>query len=163
MLIRRARNKKGTTAVEFAFVLPLFLLLIFGIIDFGWYFCVEQTLQYATREGMRLALVGGQLTDPQGNPISRVSSIIQTIQNYASVVVDPSKLSIYIYPITSNYQDPSNWQTFVGAGANAGGPGTYMRVKTTYNYQFMTPFIAVFFPGSQTTIVAQGTYENEQF
>ena len=60
MLQRRKGNEQGATAVEFALVLPIFLLLTFAIIDFGRYFFVEHTLQYATREGMRLALVGIQ-------------------------------------------------------------------------------------------------------
>ncbi len=49
--------------MEFALTLPIFIILVIGIIEFGWYFFVQHTLQYATREGMRLALVGRTLTD----------------------------------------------------------------------------------------------------
>lgn len=160
MLIRRTRNKKGTTVVEFALVLPLFFLLIFGIIDFGRYFFVEHTLQYATREGMRLALVGGTLNDQQGHPMDRTASIIQKIKDNASLAVDPSRLSIYIYPVAAGYGDPTGWQT---STPNAGDPGSYMRVKTIYTYNFLIPLIGAFFPGGQTTVQAQGTYKNELF
>ena len=47
--------------MEFALTLPVFFILVIGIIEFGWYFFVQHTLQYATREGMRLALVGRTL------------------------------------------------------------------------------------------------------
>lgn len=160
MLIRRARNNKGTTLVEFALVLPLFFLLIFGIIDFGWYFFVEHTLQYATREGMRLALVGRRLMDDGGNPITREASIIKTIQDNASLAIDPSSLSIYIYPVATGYGDPTGWDT---SQPNAGDPGSYMRVKTRYTYNFLTPLIGAFFNGGNTLVEAQGTYRNELF
>ena len=81
----RNGNIKGVAAVEFALILPLFLLLIMGIIDFGRYFFVQHTLQFATREGVRLGLVGKTLNDPvTGNPMTRVASIVTTIQSYAS-------------------------------------------------------------------------------
>jgi Flp pilus assembly protein TadG len=163
MFIRRARNKKGTTVVEFALVLPIFFLLVLGIFDFGRYFFVDHTLQYATREGMRLALVGRKLNDQQGHPMTREASIIKTIKDNASLAVDPSSLSIYIFKIGSDYSDPSNWQTFVGNGANAGDPGSYMRVKTRYTYEFMTPLIGAFFTGGRILVEAQGTYMNEMF
>jgi hypothetical protein len=159
-MLRKTCNKKGATIVEFAMVLPLFLLFVFGIVDFGMYFFVEHTVQYATREGMRLALVGGTLQDAKGNPMSRVDSIIQTIKDHASLAVDPSRLSIYIYPIGNNYQDPQNWNTLA---PDAGDPGSYMRVKTDYTYSFLTPLIGVFFTGGKIRVEAQGTYRNELF
>ena len=155
MLLRRTRNKKGTTIVEFALVLPLFLLLILGIFDFGRYFFVDHTLQFATREGMRLALVGGKL-----NGMDRTASIIQKIKDNASLAVDPSKLSIYIYPVAPGYGDPTGWET---STANAGDPGSYMRVKTRYTCEFITPLIGAFFTGGKILVEAQGTYRNELF
>jgi Flp pilus assembly protein TadG len=162
MFIRRARNDRGTTIVEFALVLPIFLLFVLGIFDFGRYFFVDHTLQYATREGMRFALVGRTLTDGNGNPMSREASIIQTIKDNASLAVDPSKLSIYIYPVAvaTGYGDPTGWET---STANAGDPGSPMRVKTRYTYEFMTPLIGAFFTGGKILVEAQGTYRNEMF
>ena len=57
----RKKGIRGATAVEFALVLPIFVLLLMGIIDFGRYYFVQHTVQYATREGTRLGLVGGTL------------------------------------------------------------------------------------------------------
>jgi len=162
MLIRRAHNHKGTTVVELALVLPFFLLLIFGIIDFGWYFFIEHTLQYATREGTRLALVGGSLQGKDGNPMTREDSIISTIKENASLAVNPSSLSIYIFPIGDDYKDPGNWQD-PNSKPDAGSPGQYMRVKTQYTYKFLTPLIGALFTGGTILIEAQGTYRNELF
>lgn len=45
---------RGATAVEFALLLPLLLLIVMGIIDFGRMLNAQQTLTQAAREGARL-------------------------------------------------------------------------------------------------------------
>jgi len=154
----QAKGVRGSTLVEFALVFPLFALLLFGSIEFGWYFYVEHTLQYATREGTRLALVGGTLAGPNGTQMTRVASIVATIQNDASLAVNPAKIAISIFPITAPYTNPTGWQ----GQQNAGNPGDYMRVVTQYNYTFLTPLIGQFFPGG-SVIQAETTYRNENF
>ena len=153
------KTVRGSTAIEFAMVLPVFALLLFGIIDFGRYFFVQHTIQFATREGTRLALVGGTLSDNAGNPLDRTASIIQKIQDKASVAVNPAAVSISIFPIAAGYSDPTGWQ----GQQNAGGPGDYMRVRTTYTYVFLTPFIGDFFTAGMKTVQAEATYRNELF
>lgn len=49
---------RGAAAVEFALVLPLLLLLVFGVIDFGRLLHAQVTLTQAAREGGRLAALG---------------------------------------------------------------------------------------------------------
>jgi len=159
MTLRTMRKGKGATIVEFALVFPMMLLLIFGVMDFGFYFFVQHTIQFATREGVRLALVGGTVNDAGGNPLSREASIVKTIQDKASVAVRGSALTISIYPVDGTFADPSGWQTT----QNAGLPGSYMRVRTRYTYQFITPLIANMVPGKVKVIEAQATYKNELF
>ncbi len=156
----RNGNIKGVAAVEFALILPIFLLLIMGIIDFGRYFFVQHTLQFATREGVRLGLVGKTLNDPvTGNPMTRVASIVATIQNYASAALDPSKLSISIFPVQGDYSDPVGWKGTLDAGA----AGDYMRVRTQYTFAFLNPMIGKFFPEGTSGLQAEATYRNESF
>ena len=50
----RLRNERGATAVEFAMILPLLILLVLGIAEFGRAFQVQGTLSAAAREGVRL-------------------------------------------------------------------------------------------------------------
>lgn len=54
---RRARGDGGAAIVEAAFVVPLLLLLIFGIIEFGWAFGQRLDVRHGAREGARLAAV----------------------------------------------------------------------------------------------------------
>jgi hypothetical protein len=51
------RSDRGASAVEFAMVLPLLLLLIFGIIDVGRYMWALNQAEKATQMGVRYAVV----------------------------------------------------------------------------------------------------------
>lgn len=51
------RSERGAALVEFAVVLPLFVVLVFGIMESGWLFAQQVELRNATREGARLAVV----------------------------------------------------------------------------------------------------------
>lgn len=60
MTAARSRvDDRGAAAVEFALVLPLLLILIFGIIDFGRMLNAKITLTEAAREGSRAAALLG--------------------------------------------------------------------------------------------------------
>lgn len=72
MMRRTARNQEGQALVEFALVLPLLLVLIMGIIQFGFLFNNYITLTDAVRVGARQAAVSRTLPDPEGTTKNRV-------------------------------------------------------------------------------------------
>lgn len=53
----RTRDERGASAVEFALVLPILVLFLFGIITYGYMFSVRQALTQAAAEGARAAAV----------------------------------------------------------------------------------------------------------
>ena len=53
----KGKSEDGQAMVEFALVLPVFLLILCGIIDFGWLFYNQLSLNNACREGARYAVV----------------------------------------------------------------------------------------------------------
>jgi Flp pilus assembly protein TadG len=59
-LIRKNRTdgEKGQNLVEFAMVVPIFLILVFAIVDFGMGFHAWITVTNAAREGARVGAVG---------------------------------------------------------------------------------------------------------
>ncbi len=59
---RQGRQRRGAATVEFAFVAPLFLLLLAGIIEFGLAFRIQHALSSAARRGARAAAVEGAST-----------------------------------------------------------------------------------------------------
>ncbi len=72
---RSLRRARAVAAVEFAVVLPLLLIILFGIIEYGYVFMVRQTVQHAAREGCRLAVL--QTTaEPYTNVTGRVDEVM---------------------------------------------------------------------------------------
>lgn len=62
------RDERGAAAIEFALLLPVLLLLFFGIVQFGLLFSVHSTMQNASREAARaVALLGD---DDSGGELS---------------------------------------------------------------------------------------------
>lgn len=55
--MKRGKHE-GSVMAEFAFVLPILLILVLGIIEMASLFQQFQVVQYAAREGARLAAVG---------------------------------------------------------------------------------------------------------
>jgi Flp pilus assembly protein TadG len=51
------RSDKGAAVVEFAVLAPLLLLLLLGIIEFGWLFGQLNDVRHGAREGARFAAV----------------------------------------------------------------------------------------------------------
>jgi Flp pilus assembly protein TadG len=61
--LRYRRSRCGAVAAEAAIVLPIFILAIIGIIEFGRAIMVQQILTNAAREGARRAIVQGATND----------------------------------------------------------------------------------------------------
>ena len=55
---RRIHGEEGATAVEFALIVPVLIVFVFGIIGFGLAFMQMQTIRGALREGGRAAATG---------------------------------------------------------------------------------------------------------
>ncbi|MGB0910289.1 MAG: TadE/TadG family type IV pilus assembly protein [Nitrospirales bacterium] len=156
-----SKSERGSTLIESAALMLPFLLLFLGIVEFGWYFLHQHTLQFSTREGMRMALVGSTLLDQNGDALSREESIKKTIENQARWAMNIEPEKIWIYQVGDNYSDPDDWKT---SAANAGNPADYMRVRVQYDHEFFTPLISGFFSSDQkVTMAAEGTYRNELF
>ena len=74
-LINTIRNQRGAALVEFAIVLPLLLVLVFGMIEFSIMFYDQAVITNASREGARTGIVyafpdrisTGDITNTVGN------------------------------------------------------------------------------------------------
>lgn len=55
--VRSRQRRKGQALVEFALVLPVFVLILFGVIDLGRFVYTDSTLSQAAREGARVGAV----------------------------------------------------------------------------------------------------------
>ena len=68
------RSQRGQSLTEFALALPILVLLLFAVIQFGIVFNNYVTLTDATRAGARKGTVGRQVTNPQSSVINAVRS-----------------------------------------------------------------------------------------
>jgi hypothetical protein len=62
-MTRRLKSQRGAELIEFALIFPLLLLVLLGIVDFGFLFQRYEVLTNATREGARLAALPNYTDD----------------------------------------------------------------------------------------------------
>ncbi len=62
--MRPLRRDDGATVVEMALILPLLLLVILGVVEFGRAIAIENELESASRDGVRFATSAGGTPDP---------------------------------------------------------------------------------------------------
>lgn len=105
-----SQSESGASAVEFAIVLPLLMLLVFGIIEFGFALYRQAILTNASREGARHGIV-------QAVPAITTTEINATIDNY----------------LTAAGINPANVSRNIVTGAVMGAP---VRVQLTLPYTF---------------------------
>ena len=77
-LRRLARNEKGQDLVEMTILLPVLLLVVFAVIEFGSMLDSQQSMSYLTREGANIA--------SRGEDLNSVLNV--TMQNGASLQLD---------------------------------------------------------------------------
>ena len=71
----KLRSESGASAVEFALLLPVLMLILFGIIEFGFALYKQAVLTNASREGARLGIV-------QSVPPITLAAVQATIDSY---------------------------------------------------------------------------------
>jgi Flp pilus assembly protein TadG len=89
-LIRRFRTcQRGANAVEFALVAPILLLMLFGIIAFGYIFGVHHGVQQIAAEAARASVSG--VNDSEREAIAR-EFVASNAPAYP--MLDPAKLQV---------------------------------------------------------------------
>lgn len=120
---RRKNGEKGQALVEFTLLVPIFLLLLFAIVDFGMGFYSWITVTNAAREGARLGAVHAPL-NVASSPCFGKASLNQCIEDR---VRDASDLS----------NEATKMKVYI---TNAQGlPGQSVVVKVDYDYDLITP------------------------
>jgi Flp pilus assembly protein TadG len=85
-IVRRWRSDSGAELIEFALAFPLLLLVVLGIVDFGFLFQQYEVMTNAAREGARIAA----LPDYQANLDANVSDRVIQYLNGAGLT-DPAR------------------------------------------------------------------------
>ncbi|MGH4122555.1 MAG: TadE/TadG family type IV pilus assembly protein [Clostridium sp.] len=111
--MKRLRNEKGQSLVEFAILLPLLLLLLMGILEFGIMLNSYLTIHNSAREGARLGIVSGSNIE------------IKELINNISPNLDSENLIVNITPLEGMRSS-----------------GDTLTVEVIYNYHVIIPIIS---------------------
>ena len=125
--------QRGVTAIEFGLVLPVLLLFVFGLIDFGRAIWVQTTLNYAVEYAARCGAIDIRTTD-------------STRTCYSNLATDPTQIKAYA--VTQAYAlslSSSNFSVIMGTSSNgnkcdSGEIG--VQVKATYAFSYFFPVFA---------------------
>ena len=127
----RFRSERGSELIEFAIVLPIFLLILAGIFDFGMMFRSFEVVTNAAREGARVGVLEGyEAIDIE----SRIDAYMD-----AAGLTGPYTVSVATVPVVTT-----------------AGTFTARSVSVNYTYQFtVLAGIGIFFGGDYTSIPLQ--------
>ena len=78
---RRPRGDVGSVAVEFALVVPVLLLLVAGIVSYGYMLSFRQALSQATAEGARAAAVAAAGADRESLATAAVDRALSSYED----------------------------------------------------------------------------------
>jgi hypothetical protein len=155
----RNGRRKGQALVEFTLVAPLFFLLIIGVVEVGRFVFFLETLNNATREGARYAIVHGansrcpsgpwpaDLVDPQpstsicegfASPVPYDEDgvhVIQRIEDSAAGLLGMGDL-VVAAPVWMDVDDvlPPGRDALEDGGTGDNGRGSYVTVFADYTY-----------------------------
>lgn len=79
------RSERGAAAVEFALVVPILIMLVFGIVEFGRGYHAKVELTGAVREGARELALGKSTADATAATIAAAPGLDLTASNVSTV------------------------------------------------------------------------------
>ena len=92
---RRGRPRRGTAAVEFAFVIPVFCALVFGAIEFSRALMVCNVLTTAAREGARTGVLPNSAN-------SNITTAVQSELTINSLPTGSATITVQVNNATVN-------------------------------------------------------------
>lgn len=127
-------DREGSVVVEFAIAVPIMLLLLFGVFDFGRMMWLSSSVKHAAAEGVRYAMVRGAESS-----VPATSDQISTFVKGRATGVNANDLAVAVS------WSPDN------------NPGSTITVQVDYQYEFllsrMLPFGPVELSGASTKVV----------
>ena len=111
---------RGSVAVEFALLLPVFLAIVVGMVEISRVVFTSHSLDFAVREATRYAMVRSATSaDPA------TTSSIEDVIKARTTGLDPTKLNV-----TVSYA-PNN------------APGSVVTVRANYDFRFLAPIVPI--------------------
>jgi Flp pilus assembly protein TadG len=131
------QNQKGASLVEFAIILPVFIIIIFGIIEFSLLLYNKGIITHAAREGARVGVVYD-------------FGLNQEVNNRISESEIRSKVNEYIENklISFSQTNPVINVNNICPNQTSSGQELTVRVNYTYSFLVLPNFIAALAGGT---------------
>ncbi len=123
-------KRRAAATVETALVLPIVLLFMFGIFEYGRYFMTMQLLNNAAREGARYAIAHLQPVTLGNTTYGNATSDVTNIVTGMTAGVTLNNQNINVYASDSQGNNLGGWNSAIS--------GQMVTVEITGNFQFMT-------------------------
>lgn len=144
---RRSRRKRGQALVEFALVFPIFMLVLSGIMDFGFMLYSRMSVINASREGAHAAIVAEDhstiLTVAQGAAVATAAQ--------GGVSISGSGVTVSCLATTVSVSSPPA----VSCASAKAGDSVVVTVSYTYHSFFPLLFGATIGLTSTTQMVLE--------
>jgi hypothetical protein len=146
------QQERGASLVEFAFVVPILTLFLFGIVQFGIAYDMKQSINSAAREGARAAAIPG----------NDVADIVAATRNAFQGVVDDGTVNVLVENTTSGFEFNSGTGDS-GAPCNDDDPDDLdlpgnVVVTADVDYELTIPF----FGTRDLTLTGRGEFRCER-
>jgi Flp pilus assembly protein TadG len=94
------KKRRGAAVVEFAVVAPVFITLVFGMIEYGRMVMVQQMLTNGSREGARVGVLDGTTTSEVQSAVTTYLSNAGITGSTVTVTPNPPSSAGYGAPVT---------------------------------------------------------------
>jgi Flp pilus assembly protein TadG len=167
VLRRFRRSRRGSAAVEFALVAPVFIALLFAIIEIALMFFASQVLETITQSSARMIFTGQaqNAVYSQSDFKTYVCSQIPILFTCDNIYVD-----VRSYPaftgVTINSQIDAGGNFINDMQYVPGGPGAIVVVRLFYQWPMLVTALGYNFTnltGNKRLLAATAAFRNEPF
>jgi Flp pilus assembly protein TadG len=167
MLRRFRRNRRGSVAVEFALVAPVFFALLFAIIEVAIVFFADQTLETVTQGSARYVMTGQAQNQGFDQTAFKtyVCSQVPALFSCNNLYVDVQSYPAFSNVTINSQIDGSN--NFINnMQYNPGGPGDIVVVRMFYQWPLFVTGLGyniANLSGSKRLLTAAAAFQNEPY
>lgn len=162
---RRHGDDRGASAVEFALVTPVLVVLVFGIIAFGIVFAQQLSLSNAARQAARAGVVDVSSQNTCGAIQTAIRNAAQTV-NLGSSAANNIFTSVALHDASTGADTtpcPRQKTDYSGATATrepcqGSSVGSYLTVKAEYTTSLIIPLAPV---GNSIGLTGKSVYQCE--
>jgi Flp pilus assembly protein TadG len=167
LLRRFRRNRRGSAAVEFALVAPMFFALLFAIIETALVFFASQVLETVTQNSARMIMTGQAQTAAytQAQFATYVCGQVPALFNCANIYIDVESYPAFSSVTINSQIDGAN--NFINnLQYIPGGPGDIVVVRLFYQWPLFVTGLGYNISnlsGSKRLLSATAAFKNEPY